>query len=78
MKPGYDIEGVECIAEAKSGKSILVVGECEEFENDDSHDDANKAWIAKSQITEDSEVYRMGTSGTLIVTEWLAKKKGWL
>ena len=76
MKPGYDIEGAKCIAE--SSKSILVQCECEEFERDDSHAEDDKAWIAKSQITDDSEVYKKGTSGTLVVSEWLAEKKGWL
>ena len=35
-------------------------------------------WIPKSQITEDSEVYKAGTCGTLIVTEWLAEQKKWV
>lgn len=78
MKPGYDIEDVEVLAESSNGKSILASAECEEFEGDDSHKDANKCWVPKKQITEDSEVYKMGTSGTLIVTEWLAKERGWL
>lgn len=78
MKPGYDIEDVEVLAESKNGKSLLVSAECEEFEKDDSHRERNKCWVPKTQITEDSEVYKMGTSGTLIVTEWLARKKGWL
>lgn len=78
MVPGYDVEGVKCIAEARSGKSLLMQCECEEFEDDESHDDADKAWIPKSQITDDSEVYRVGDAGTLMVTEWIAEKKGWI
>lgn len=38
--------------------------------------DGSDHWIPKSQIDDDSEVYQAGTSGTLIVTEWLAIQKG--
>lgn len=68
MSPGYDVEDAVCIRESDSGKAILVRAPV--FEEPE--------WIAKSQITEDSEVYKTGTSGTLIVTEWLAEQKGWL
>ena len=33
--------------------------------------------IPKSQIHDNSEVYKAGTEGSLIVTEWLAEKRGW-
>lgn len=38
--------------------------------------DGKKYWIPKSQIDEDSEVYKKGTDGTLIIPEWLATEKG--
>lgn len=76
MGPGYDIEGVKCIAE--SAKSLLMQCECEEFEDDDSHEDSDKCWVPKKQITDDSEVYKKGHEGTLIVTEWIAGERGWL
>jgi hypothetical protein len=38
--------------------------------------DGTNHWIPKSQISDDSEVYEMNTSGTLIITEWLAVEKG--
>jgi hypothetical protein len=34
--------------------------------------------VPKNQIDDDSEVYKKGTDGTLIVTEWLAEQKGWI
>lgn len=37
-------------------------------------DDA--VWIPKSQVDDDSEVYKKGTSGTLVITEWIATEKG--
>ena len=38
-------------------------------------DDLDEEWLPKSQISEDSEVYKEGTSGTLIVSKWIADKK---
>jgi hypothetical protein len=38
--------------------------------------EGKKVWIPKSQIHEDSEVYTSGTSGKLIITEWIASQKG--
>jgi hypothetical protein len=39
-------------------------------------EDETEAWIPKSMIDDDSEVYKMGTSGTLIVKRWFAEKEG--
>ena len=33
-------------------------------------------WVPKSQIHDDSEVYKVGTSGTLIVSDWWAEQAG--
>lgn len=49
---------------AASGKALLV-----EIEGEDH-------WIPVSQITDDSEVWREGDSGTLVITEWIAAQKG--
>ena len=35
-------------------------------------------WVPKSQIHDDSEVYKAGGSGDLIVSEWIAKEKAWI
>lgn len=76
MSPGYDIEGVKCIKESGSGKALLVKNSsCEEFEGEQP---SGTCWVPKSQITDDSEVFEVGGEGTLCVTEWFAKKKGWL
>jgi hypothetical protein len=76
MDSGYDIDRVKCIAE--SAKSLLMQCECEEFEDDDSHEDSDKCWVPKKQITDDSEVYSVGDEGQLCITEWLAEQRGWL
>jgi hypothetical protein len=34
-----------------------------------------EVWIPKSQIHDDSEVYKADTEGTLIISEWIAEKK---
>ena len=52
--------------EAESDKAILCVTEC------------GTEWIPKSQISPDSEVWKKGQNGSLIITEWMADKKGWL
>ena len=38
--------------------------------------DEEEMWIPKSQIHDDSEVYKMGSEGILIISKWIAKKKG--
>lgn len=38
--------------------------------------DEKEIWCPKSAIHDDSEVYKMGTSGTLIVQQWWAEKEG--
>ncbi len=45
-------------------KALLVVVEGEE------------TWIPKGQIHDDSEVYRQGHTGTLIVSLWIAEQRG--
>ena len=32
-------------------------------------------WIPKSQITDDSEVWKIGQEGILVITMWLAEQK---
>ena len=37
--------------------------------------DEEEYWIPKSQIHDDSEVYRDGDEGDIIISEWIASKK---
>lgn len=39
-------------------------------------DDGSEVWFPKSQIHDDSEVYKAGTDGKLVVTAWIAEQKG--
>jgi hypothetical protein len=59
----HEVEDVT--VEQETAKAILV-----------KFDDGKTTWIPKSVIDDDSEVYKMGTSGTLIVKEWFAEKEG--
>jgi len=54
-------EGVVVKAETTSALLVEVDGE--------------EVWMPKSQIDDDSEVYKAGTSGKLVVTEWIATQK---
>lgn len=59
------LEDCTCTREAASGKALLV-----EIQGGRSE------WIPTSQIHADSEVYKVGDTGTLVIPEWLATKKG--
>jgi len=62
----FEIENCEVLRETQ--KSILV--EADIFDE--------PTWIPVSQIDDDSEVYGIGHTGTLIVTSWLARTNGWI
>lgn len=62
-------------------------GDCVELEIDEPVDRATEkaihvtvggeaCWIPQSQIHEDSEVWKEGQTGTLIVSRWIAEQKG--
>lgn len=57
----FEIEGVT--VERETAKAILCNVE------------GKAVWIPKSQITDDSEVYKSGTDGKLVIPEWLAMEK---
>lgn len=57
-----EIEDVNVIQE--TGKALLCVI------------DGKHHWIPKSQIHDDSFVFANGHTGTLKITEWIAKEKG--
>ena len=59
------IERAKCTA--ATGKAILIEASVLD----------EPTWIPQSQITDDSEVWKVGDEGTLDVTDWLAEQKGW-
>ncbi len=56
----------DCYCKKDTGQALLI-----NFGDDD------EAWVPSSQIHDDSEVYREGDEGRLVVTRWIAEKKGW-
>lgn len=55
-------DDVECSHDSPDAIKVDIEGE--------------EIWIPKRQIHDDSEVYKDGTSGTLIMTKWIAETKG--
>jgi len=39
-------------------------------------DDGKQQWVPQSQIHENSEVWKRGDMGPLVVTQWWAEKQG--
>ena len=61
MSEPVSFDDVRCLCETP--KAILV------------EIDGEEVWIPQSQITDDSEVWKEGDEGTLVITEWIAKQK---
>lgn len=40
-------------------------------------EDEQEVWVPKSQIHDDSDVWKDGQKGTLVVSQWYAEQKGW-
>jgi hypothetical protein len=57
------VEIDDCVCSAATSKAILVACEGEDV------------WIPTSQIYEDSEVYKPGTQGILVIPRWVAEMK---
>ena len=53
-----------CYAKHQTDKALLV--EIPEI-------DTEPQWVPQQHITDDSEVYRKGDEGTLVVTDWIAE-----
>lgn len=54
----------DAICTAATAKAILVLIEGKQY------------WIPQSQIDDESEVWRKGDEGTLVISEWIAYEKG--
>mgnify|MGYP000871628334 CR=1 FL=1 len=39
--------------------------------------DGKPFWVPQSQVHDDSDVWKEGDEGELVVTSWFAKKEGW-
>ncbi len=61
------IDDSECINETEKAIQITL-GDC--------RIEGETIWLPKSQVHEDSEVWKKGQVGKLVVTEWIAEQKG--
>ena len=60
----FHIENCKVVAD--SPNAILV--ESPELEK--------SIWVPQSQVCDESEVWKKGDEGTLIITDWIAEQKG--
>lgn len=65
------IPDVTCVR--VTDRAILV-----RFNARDKHDEhgCREHWVPQSVITDDSEVWELGQTGTLVVRAWFAKREG--
>lgn len=61
------VEFEECEVTAETDLAICVEG---------VPADTDGVWIPKSVISDDSEIWKKGDEGTLVVAEWFAMKEG--
>jgi hypothetical protein len=57
------VEVDDCACSTATAKAILIACEGEEV------------WVPASQVHEDSEVYKPGTEGILVIPRWVAEMK---
>lgn len=65
----------DCFATGETDKAIFV-----KSNDEDAPDELtgfSDCTIPKSQIDDDSEVWKADTKGKLIVSDWLARQRGW-
>lgn len=56
----------ECVHETERALKCVEVGSPPE----------DAIWVPKSVVSDDSEVYKKGNIGELVVAEWFAEKEG--
>ena len=66
---GHVIEDVTCVGETAKAIQITTV---------DGPDGQTMLWVPKSQIHDNSQVYKNGQEGDICVSSWWARQKGFL
>lgn len=64
-----EIEGVEVIYETEDGYTSHGALKC-------LFPGAEELWIPKSQVDDRSEVYKSGDKGVIMISTWIALKRG--
>jgi hypothetical protein len=59
----------------KGARCLRCTGKAIQVESPDL--EQSPAWIPQSQVHDDSEVWKAGDEGVLVVTTWYAEQKGW-
>lgn len=68
MSDSYTIKGAKALRQTK--KALLV-----EITHPDTGERIEE-WFPHNHITDDSEVYKEGTEGKLVISHWMAVQKG--
>jgi len=68
IAPSITIDGVECMAQTEAAIRVR------RKRSDGSYGRA--VWIPQSVIHDDSEVYKAGDAGRLVIAQWFATKSG--
>ena len=63
----YSFEGVQCIAQTPQAILVLI---------DHGRGSKREHWIPQSQVHDDSEVFKKGDEGKLVVKGWFTREKG--
>lgn len=61
-------EIADAMVKAETEKAILVTAPFLDEET----------WVPQSQVADESEVWKRGDMGTLVVTAWFARQRGWV
>jgi hypothetical protein len=69
-----EFENCECIYNTPMA-CLVVIPELVGKEQKSEYKDTGKFWIPQKAIHDDSEVYRAGTNGKLVVWDWFAEKE---
>ncbi len=64
MPQPVEVEDVQCTKETEMALLCVI--------------DGKEHWVPKSQVLDASEVCAEGDEGTLVVSAWIAKEKGWI
>lgn len=67
-QPKNVVRIVDCIGMKATAKAVLVLVPGEQG--------PRELWFPQSQIHDDSEVWKEGDEGELVISEWIAKEKG--
>lgn len=59
-----EFKGAKCVGETRKAIRVVLA-------------DGTADWLPKHFVDDDSEVYKNGDEGTLVVSDWIAEQKGW-